>query len=203
MAQEKEKNEFIFSLIAQFHEFNLYLPTRTIYFGGGFGINIEEDSDAVNCRTVSQFIKNLHILSVDSNECISVLLNSPGGSWEDGIACYDLMRKIKSDIAIIGLGKLYSMGSVLFQAGDKRFIYPNTTMMIHDGTDGYIGDPKSFESWAKNSKHTREVMYKIYYSRMKKKLPKITLKDIEEMCSHDKIFTAKEAVKFGLADKII
>jgi len=198
----KKLNEILFNQIAQFHEFNLYLPTRTIYFGG-LGTTNEDDADTVNCRTVAQFIKNLHILSANNSKYISVLLNSPGGSWEDGIACYDLMKQIKPKIAIIGLGKLYSMGSVLFQAGDKRLIYPNTTMMIHDGTDGYMGDAKSFENWAKNSKYVREVMYKIYYSHMKQKKSKIALKDIEDMCSHDRVFTATEAVQWGLADEII
>ena len=188
--------------IEKFHADNLYIPTRTIYFGG-VGLDYEHSEDEVNCRTVAQMIKNIHILEHKERKPISILLNSPGGSWEDGMALYDLIKKIKSTVTIIGIGKLYSMGSIIFQAADKRILMPNTAVMIHDGSDGYFGSPKAFQAWAKDSKRVLDVMYKIYYNQMKKKKPRITLKDVEDMCSHDTIFTAKEAVRIGLADKVM
>lgn len=193
-------SDLFLSQIEQFQSNNIYLPTRTVYFGS-VGVDASTDNDEVNCRTVAQIIKNLHILEAKERAPISILLNTPGGSWEDGIAVYDLIKKLKSKVTIIGMGKIYSMGSVIFQSGYKRILMPNTTMMIHDGSDGYIGDSKSFENWAKDSKRVREVMYKIYYNKIKEKKPRITLKDIENMCGHDTIFTAKEAVKIGLADR--
>jgi len=60
--------------------------------------------------------------------------------------------------------------------------------MIHDGYDGFTGIPKSFESWGEESKFIRHRMYQIYYEKMKIANPKITLKKIEELCSHDRIF---------------
>ena len=187
--------------IEKFHSDNLYIPTRTIYFGG---TNLlDEDPDEVNCKTAGQLIKNLHILEAKEKAPISILLNTPGGSWEDGIAIYDLIKKTKSKITIIGMGKLYSMGSIILQAADKRMLLPNTIVMIHDGADGFSGDAKSYENWAEFSKHVRKTMYKIYYDNMKKKKTKITLKDIEDMCAHDNWFTAKEAIKIGLADRIM
>lgn len=195
-------SDLFLNQIEQFHSSNLYLPTRTIYFGST-GVDSDTDNDEVNCRTVAQLIKNLHVLESKEQQPISILLNTPGGSWEDGIAVYDLITKLKSIVTIIGMGKLYSMGSVIFQSAYKRLLMPNTTIMIHDGSDGYIGDSKSFENWAKDSKRVREVMYKIYYEKMKRKKANITLEDIENMCGHDTIFTAKESIKIGLADKII
>jgi len=188
--------------IEKFHSDNLYLPTRTIYFGG-IGNDYDDSQDEVNCKTCAQLLKNLYILEHKEKAPITILLSSPGGSWEDGIAVYDYIKKMKSPVKIIGMGKLYSMGSVIFQAGDKRFLQQNTLMMIHDGSDGYCGDSKAYEAWAKISKHIREVMYKIYYVNMKEKKPRITLKEIEDMCGHDFIMTSKEAVKMGLADKIL
>jgi ATP-dependent Clp endopeptidase proteolytic subunit ClpP len=198
----KKINDLFLSNTAIFHEMNLHLPTRTIYFGS-VGVDSQTDSDEVNCRTVGQLIKNLHILETKEIGPITLLLNTPGGSWEDGTAVYDLIKNLKSEVTIIGMGKIWSMGSIIFQAGKKRVIMPNATIMVHDGSDGYIGDSKSFESWAKDSKRVRHVMYNIYFEQMKKKNTKITLKNIENMCSHDKIFTAEEAVKIGLADEIM
>jgi len=198
----KRISDLLLANVEKFHSDNLYIPTRTIYFGGT-GFDYENTEDEVNCRTIAQFVKNLHILEHKDSKPISVLLNTPGGSWEDGMAVYDLMKKLKSTVTIIGMGKLYSMGSIIFQGADKRILMENTSIMIHDGNDGFIGDAKSFERWAENSKTVRNSMYKIYYSQIKNKKPRITLKDIEDMCSHDTIFTAKEAVKIGLADRIM
>lgn len=198
----KRISDLFLANVEKFHSDNLYVPTRTIYFGGT-GLDFENTEDEVNCRTVGQFIKNLHILESKEIAPISVLLNTPGGSWEDGMAVYDLIQNLKSKVNILGMGKVWSMGGIIFQAGYKRILMPNATIMIHDGRDGYVGDSKSFESWAEDSKRVRHVMYKIYYENMKKKKPRITLQDIEDMCSHDKIFTAKDAVRWGLADRIL
>jgi ATP-dependent Clp protease protease subunit len=198
----KRINDLFLAGMVLFHETNLYIPTRTIYFGG-VGVDSNTDNDEVNCRTVGQLIKNLHILETREIGPISLLLNTPGGSWEDGIAVYDLINNLKSEVTIIGMGKIWSMGSIIFQAGTKRILMPNSTIMIHDGHDGYVGDAKSFENWAMDSKRVRNIMYTIYYDRMKKRNPKITLKDIENMCAHDKILDAKESVEIGLADLIM
>ena len=198
----KRINDLFLAGMILFHETNLYIPTRTIYFGG-VGVDSSSDNDEVNCRTVSQLIKNLHILETKEIGPISLLLNTPGGSWEDGIAVYDLINNLKSEVIIIGMGKVWSMGSIIFQAGTKRILMPNSTMMIHDGHDGYVGDAKSFENCAIDSKRVRNIMYSIYYERMKKRNPRITLKDIENMCAHDKILDAKESVEIGLADSVM
>lgn len=197
----KRISDLFLANVEKFHSDNLYIPTRTAYFGG---TNILDDvPDEVNCKTAGQLIKNLHILEAKEIAPISILMSTPGGSWEDGIAVYDLINKLKSKIIIIGLGKLYSMGSLIFQAADRRILMTNTTIMIHDGSDGFYGDAKAYENWAEFSKHVRKTMYKIYYDKMKKKKSKITLQDIENMCAHDTWFTAEEAVKMGLADKIM
>ena len=197
----KRINDLFLANVEKFHSDNLYIPTRTIYFGGTS--LLDDDPDEVNCKTAGQLIKNLHILENKEKGPITILMSTPGGSWEDGIAMYDLIKKAKSNITIVGMGKLYSMGSIILQGADKRVLMPNATIMIHDGNDGYNGDAKSYENWAEFSKHTRKTMYKIYYDKMKKKKAKITLKDVEEMCGHDNWFTAKEAVRIGLADRIM
>lgn len=182
-----------------FHEANLYIPTRTVYFGGDIF-----NEDEVTSMSVAQVIKNLQILEYQNpGEKITLVLNSCGGSWYAGIALYDVIKALKSPVIIIGVGQIFSMASIILQAGYKRVLTKYTTLMIHDGCDGYIGDPKAFEAWAKQSKITRKQSYEIYKERMIKKNQKITLKQIEKMCSFDYIMGAEEAVNVGLADTIM
>ena len=68
---------------------------------------------------------------------------------------------------------------------------------------GERGTTKDFKSWADESKKVRKEMYEIFYQQMKKKDKKITLKKIEDICSHDTIINAKKAVEIGLADEVI
>lgn len=190
----------LFNNYIAFHNFNVYFPTRTIYFGGN---THEKDDDVVTSSTVSEVIKNLHILECEKIAPISIILNTVGGSWDDGIAVYDLIKSLKSPVIIIGMGKVYSMGTVILQAGYKRILTKNTSLLCHDGSDGYRGETKNFENWAEHSKKIRMIMYNIYYERMKEKNNKIKLNQIEDMCNHDFIINAEEAIELGLADEIM
>jgi len=192
----------VYENIVRFHEENIYLPTRTIYFGGS-PRELDGQCDEVTAHSAGQLIKNLHILECEKIAPITILLNTIGGFWEDGIAIYDIITTLKSPVNIIGLGKLYSMGSVILQAAKERILLPNTTLMVHDGSDGFSGDAKSYEKWAVHSKQVRETMYQIYYERINKINPLFSLKQIEELCEHDSIFNAQESVELGLADQII
>jgi ATP-dependent protease ClpP protease subunit len=188
--------------IEQFHDVNLFIPTRTIYFGGNEG-SITSDINDVDSNSIQQTIKNLLILESLNHEEIILLLSTDGGSWELGVGCYDLIKTLKSPIKIISLGKCYSMGTVILQAGTTRLITQNTTLLIHDGSFSTSGECKSAEAWAEASKDFRKIMYNIYYSQMVKKNPKLTLKDIENLCVHDTILNSKQTIELGLADGIL
>jgi len=197
----KDINKNLYVSLEKFHSDNIFLDSRTIYFGGNYSEN--EETDSVNSFNVSQAIKNIHILDNINNNPITLLLNTPGGSWYSGMALFDSIKFARSKVYIVGMGQLFSMGAVLMQAGHERLLMSNTRVMIHDGSDGYIGTCKSFEAWAKDSEKVRHIMYNIFYERMKKTNKDITLDDIEKMCSHDKILNAEEAIILGLADRII
>ena len=196
-----DKNERI-EYVDNFHDYNVHVPGRIIYFGkesSDYGSSVDEvDSDSA-----AQMIRNLLILDGINKEEIAIYLNTCGGSWEDGMAIYDTIKAIESPVKIIGVGKIYSMGSVIMQAGIERIITPNAAFMIHDGTSGYVADSKSSEAWSEFSKDIRHIMYKIYFEKMSRAKPNITLKEIEDMCGHDRIFNAKEAVEYGLVDRIV
>jgi len=184
----------------RFHNYGVLVTPRIVYFGSE--IDIDGDENGVDYASTKKLIKNLMFLDTISHKMISMLMNTPGGNWEDGMAIYDVIMRLKSHIKIVVVGKAYSMGSIILQAADKRVLYPNSAIMIHDGSDGYAGAPKDFEAWAENSKYTRKQMYKIYYERMNEK-KRTTLEKIEAMCDHDCIIRPIEAVKIGLADKVL
>jgi ATP-dependent Clp protease protease subunit len=196
------KKEERIQVIDLFHDYNINIASRSIYFGKGSS-DFNSSLDEVDCDSAAQAIKNFLILDSLGQEEITFYINSPGGSWEDGIAVYDIIKSLKSPVKIIGIGKVYSMGSVIIQAGVERLITPNTALMIHDGTSGYVADSKSSEAWSDFGKQIRRDMYKIYFDKMVKAKSDITLKDVESMCSHDRIFNAMEAIEYGLVDRII
>jgi ATP-dependent Clp protease, protease subunit len=195
-------NKNLYQNISTFHSDNLFIPKRIVYFGSN-DTNSNDNTDEVNPYNVGQLIKNLLILDNQNHQSITLMLNTCGGSWEDGMSLYDVIRSLKSKVNIIGLGKIYSMGSIIIQAGNKRLLTQNSLFLIHDGTEGFSGDSKSYEAWAKISKENRITMYKIFYDRIKSTGKKISLQEIEEMCGHDTILSAKEAVKLGFADSIV
>lgn len=130
-------------------------------------------------------------------------MNNLGGDWYHGMSIYDAIRASTSHVYGIAWGYAMSMGSIIFQACDSRIISPHCTVMIHDGTEDLYGSCKDVEAWAKYAKKLRQRMYEIYLSRMKTARPRINVKKIEEMCSHDTILTAEEAVDNGLADWVL
>ena len=192
------KNRSDFS---KFHDYDTYIPKRFVYFGSE--IDIEGEENGVDYASAKKVIKNLLFLNSINHKMITLYINTPGGCWYQGMAIYDVIKSIKSPVKAIGIGQVMSMGTIIFQACKYRYLLKNTTFMIHDGYEGAFGEAKTFESWAEFSKKVREQMYEIYLAKIQKKHKKFTLYQVEQLCNHDKIMTATEAVKLGLADKII
>jgi len=186
------------------HDYGCLINPRIIYFGSER--HDEETGDeekGVEYASTKKVIKNLLFLDTLNHKQITLYLNNPGGCEFNGMAIYDIIKKIKSPVKAIGIGQVMSMASIILQACKYRWLTENTTVMIHDGSFSMDSDSKSFEKWGKWSEKFRKKMYKIYYNKMKKKNKKITLAQVEEMCSHDQILSAFQAVGFGLADKVI
>ena len=183
---------------SKFHEHGLFIPNRLIYLG-----NDSENGEDINGSSARNIIKNLLFLDSINKKIITIYINTPGGCWFNGMGIYDVIKFIKSPVKIIGTGQVMSMGTVIFQACNYRYLLPNCTFMIHDGSDGYSGVAKNLEAWGDYSKEIRKKMYEIYLSKIIKKHPKYTIKKVEELCTHDNIMSAEMAIKLGLADKIV
>ncbi|MCD4732813.1 ATP-dependent Clp endopeptidase proteolytic subunit ClpP [bacterium] len=136
----------------------------------------------------------------DSTKDISIYINSPGGYISAGLAIYDTMQFVRPDIATYTIGQAASMASVLATGGTKgkRFILPNSTVMIHQPLGGFSGQASDIEI------HAKEIL------RLKKKMSEIlakhtgqTVKRVTKDSDRDNFITAQEAVDYGLVDRIL
>lgn len=131
---------------------------------------------------------------------IQMFINSQGGSVYAGMAIFDTMNHIKPEVSTIAVGLAASMGSFLLAAGTKgkRFSLPNSRIHIHQPHGGAEGQASDIKIAAEEIVKTR--------TSLNKYLAKFTgkpLSQIEKDADRDKYFTAEEAAKYGLIDKVI
>ena len=132
---------------------------------------------------------------------ISLYINSPGGSVSAGLAIYDTMQYIKPDISTYCVGQAASMAAVLFAAGSKgkRTLLPNSRVLIHQPLiSGLQGQQSDIEIHAKDMLMMRERLDEIlaYHTGRSKE-------EIHRHTERDRILSAKEAVEYGLADRVM
>jgi ATP-dependent Clp protease protease subunit len=132
---------------------------------------------------------------------ISLYINSPGGSVSSGLAIYDTMQYIKPDVATYCVGQVASMAAVLFAAGTKgkRTLLPNSRVLIHQPLiSGLQGQQTDIEIHAKDMLFMRDRLDEILAFHTGK--PK---EEIHRDTERDRILGAKEAVEYGLADRVM
>jgi len=177
--------------VDRFFDHNIHIESRTIFIGDGG----DDEIDGVIANGV---IKAFHLLGESTDKPIKVFINSFGGCWFGGMAIYDAIKHCPCEVNAYVIGSAMSMGSVILQAADTRVIYPNATLMIHDGYETRVGDtPQTFANWAEFSKKGREMMYRIYSGRSGKPVAFWRKK-----CGSDFILTSQEAKELGLVDSI-
>ena len=158
-------------------------------------------SDEVNDQTASLVVAQLlYLEGQDSEKDISLYINSPGGSVTAGFAIYDTMQYIKCDVSTICMGLAASMGAFLLSSGakGKRYALPNSEIMIHQPSGGAKGQATEIEIVAENILKTRENLNRILANNTGK-----TIEEIGRDTERDNFMTAKEAMEYGLVDKVI
>ncbi|AOZ73936.1 Clp protease [Clostridium pasteurianum] len=160
-------------------------------------------SGEVTDASASIIISQLLFLESDNPDAdIHFYINSPGGSVTAGMAIYDTIQYIKSDVSTICVGFAASMGSFLLTSGaaGKRYALPNSEILIHQpsvqgGFQGQATDIKIHSDWLLKTKHK---INKIYSEKTSNLLEKIE-RDMER----DYFMSAEEAAKYGIIDKIL
>lgn len=155
----------------------------------------------VNEHTANVVVAQLlHLANEDPNSDIQLYINSPGGSVYDGLAIYDTMNFIKPDVSTVGIGLQASMGAFLLSSGTKgkRFLLPNSRVMIHQPSSGTQGKVSDQEISLRESIRIKKLLHSILAKNTGQRISKI-----ESDADRDYWMEADEAVKYGLADKIL
>ncbi len=155
----------------------------------------------VNDMTANLVVAQLLFLEADNpDKDISFYINSPGGSVTAGMAIYDTMQFIKPDVSTLCTGQAASMGALLLTAGakGKRFILPNSRVMIHQPLGGFQGQASDIEIHAKEILFLRERLNQIMAYHTGK-----SLENIANDTDRDNFMSAEQAVSYGLVDKVI
>ena len=156
---------------------------------------------AIDDNVANSIVAQLLFLEAENPEKdITLYINSPGGSITAGMAIYDTMQYIKADVSTICTGMAASMGAFLLAAGEKgkRYVLPNSEVMIHQPLGGAQGQATEIEIAAKRILFLRDKLNAILSERTGQPLDVIS-KDTDR----DNFMTAEKAVEYGLVDKII
>lgn len=169
--------------------FSRLLKDRIIILSG-------EIDDALANSVVAEL---LYLDSINHNE-ISLYINSPGGSITSGMAIYDTMNFIKSDVSTICIGMAASMAAFLLSCGKKgkRYSLPNSEIMIHQPLGGIQGQATEIKIAAERILKLKDKLNKILSKNTGK-----DLKQIEIDTERDHFLEAEEALEYGIIDKII
>jgi ATP-dependent Clp protease protease subunit len=142
----------------------------------------------------------LFLQSEDASKDISIYINSPGGSVYAGLAIYDTMQSIKPDVSTVCMGMAMSMGAVLLAGGakGKRYILPNSTVLIHQPLGGAEGQATDIEITAREILRLRTTIYDILVKHTGQTMDRIKL-------DSDRNFymTAETAKEYGIVDDIL
>ena len=141
----------------------------------------------------------LYLDSVDSERDINIYLHTPGGSVYAGLGIYDTMQFIGSKVATICTGMAASMGAVLLVAGEKgmRAALPHSRVMIHQPLGGIQGQASDIEITAREILKLKDELYQIISDHSGQ-----TLDKIRQDADRDYWMTAKEALEYGMIDKV-
>lgn len=154
----------------------------------------------INDNTANIVVSELLYLDSINHNDISIYINSPGGSITSGMAIYDTMNYIKSDVSTICIGMAASMAAFLLSSGKKgkRFILPNSEVMIHQPLGGAQGQATEIKIAAERILKLKEKLNKILADNTGEPLDKI-----ENDTERDHFMDAEESLKYGIIDEIL
>lgn len=187
--------------IDKFHDYSLYIPTRTIYMGSE---TIDDGGESgVDAAMAARMIKNLAILDTLNAEQINIIMNNPGGDVNHGLAIYDAIKACRSRVVITVFGHAMSMGSIILQAADERIMSENSSQMIHYGSMGVEKEAKTVYKIVDEFKRIDKWMEKMYMDKIHEKQPQFSASRLKGMLTNDSFLTPEQSVELGLADKIL
>lgn len=155
----------------------------------------------VNEASANTIVAQLLFLQAqDAKKDIYLYINSPGGSVYDALAIYDTMQYVTNDVQTVGIGVQASAAAFLLSSGTKgkRFLLPNSTVMIHQPSSGTQGKVTDQEIGLRESLRIKQLLEEIMTKNTGQKPAQI-----HEDMERDRWMTAQEAKKYGLVDQVI
>ena len=168
---------------------------RVLYLKGEI---VSENSNIFDETT--DIITSLFILDSLSNDPITLYIDSQGGDVYTGLALYDVIRSIKSPVVTVGLGLVASIAVVVFVGGERRYLYPNSRIFIHEPWRWAQNreDASKLEVEACEMGVLKAKIQEILVERTGQKMDRIR-KDTD----HNKYFSARESISYGISNEII
>ena len=158
-------------------------------------------SGEVNDQVASSIVAQLLFLEAqDPDKDIYFYINSPGGVITSGLSMFDTMNYIKPDIVTICIGQAASMGAFLLASGTKgkRYALPHARIMIHQPSGGAQGQSTDIQIQAQEIQRLKDTLNEILAEKTGKKA-----KQIEKDTERDNFMSSKEAMDYGLIDKVL
>ncbi len=158
-------------------------------------------SDPIDHKLTTRVIAQLLLMdSADPDKPIRILINSPGGSADDGFAIYDMIRFVRPPVNIVSVGLSASAATVIMLAAEKadRFALPNARIMIHQPSMRYMGVAEDVKRTAEQILKLRERINELYARETGQPLDKVV-----EDTDRDYWMSAQEAVEYGLISRVV
>jgi len=166
------------------------LAERIIFFRG-------EVTDATANMVCGQL---LLLSAADPHRDIRLYINSPGGSVTAGMAVYDTMQFVPNDIETTVVGFAASMGQFLLSSGTpgKRLALPHARVMMHQPSGGIGGTATDIRIQAENLQHAKRTIQELTAAQTGR-----SIEEIDRDADRDRWFTARQAVEYGLVDRVV
>ena len=137
-------------------------------------------------------------LAIEDRQPIKIFINSDGGYVATVLHVIDMIHLSKTPVYTIGMGRVYSAGGLLLMSGHKRYIFPHTSCLIHDGSSGAIG---SIGKMIDNLEFTKELEKRIKQYILSS--TRITEEIYDQNYRRDWFMFSEEIIKLGIADEIV
>lgn len=198
--------------VALVHEYNIDVKANHIYMFGDerYAYGDGSQDPGVEFSMANTFVRNLNLLMRKSSEPILVHMKLSGGFEDQGLAIYDLLKSCPNMVTILAYTDPSSMSSVVIQGADKRVLMPHAKYMFHYGDALHTGTKKQVLTAAEELVKSERLIMDIYVQAMKRtgcykhRSKKFITQWLRERmdAKEDVYLSAKEAVKYGLADSV-
>lgn len=193
----------ITDIVENFKDRGLPDPSLVMYYNQFanrcININCEIDDDTHSiANVILQFNKEDDGIHAEDRKPIKIFINSDGGDVSATLYVCDIIKSSTTPVWTIGTGKCYSGGGLILMAGHKRFIFDNTTFLLHDGYNGYESSAGKFTDMSQFMQR-REEKIKEFVVRNSKIKPD----EYDQNYRRDWFMLSDEIIRYGVADKVV